>query len=128
MVVMVIWPVNNVNNTLSITVPLTEGTLICQPCTLPGLFHSPPPPPTHTHTHTVTLYDCRNLASGCLECIAAGIGLQFTCGWCGGSCEVMQECSNSFITEGDNCPAPVINSFTPMSGKHACYCNSGTPI
>ncbi|XP_064388277.1 hepatocyte growth factor receptor-like isoform X2 [Halichondria panicea] len=88
MVVMVIWPVNNVNNTLSSTVPLTE----------------------------VTLYDCRNLASGCLECIAAGIGLEFPCGWCGGSCEVMQECSNSFITEGDNCPAPVINSFTPMSG------------
>ncbi|XP_064387556.1 uncharacterized protein LOC135335860 isoform X4 [Halichondria panicea] len=85
-VVMVIWPGNDVNSS---TVPLTE----------------------------VTLYDCRNLASRCSECIAVGIGLEFPCGWCGGSCEVMQECSNtSFITEGNNCPAPVINSFTPMSG------------
>ena len=37
-----------------------------------------------------------------------------------------QECSNSFVIEGNNCPAPVINSFTPMSGNnyahaHLCY-------
>ncbi len=38
----------------------------------------------------------------------------------GGSCEVMQECSTDrFVIEGDNSPAPVINSFTPMSGKNA---------
>ena len=64
----------------------------------------------------VTLYDCRILASGCSECIATRMGSEFACGWCGGSCEVMQECStaDSFVIEGDNCPAPVINSFTPM--------------
>ncbi len=68
--------------------------------------------------HTVlTLYDCREIASGCSECLASRIGSEFTCGWCEDSCEVMQECSNSFITEGGSCPAPVINSFTPMSGK-----------
>ncbi|XP_064398635.1 plexin-B1-like isoform X2 [Halichondria panicea] len=65
---------------------------------------------------SVTLYDCRDLASECSECIAVRMGSEFACGWCGGSCEVMQECSNTFITEGDSCPAPVINSFTPMSG------------
>ena len=70
-------------------------------------------------THTVTLYDCRDLASGCSECIAARMRSEFACGWCGSSCEVMQECSTDiFVTEGNNCPAPVINSFTPMSGKN----------
>ncbi len=46
------------------------------------------------------------------------MGSEFACGWCESSCEVTQECSNSFVTEGDNCPAPVINSFDPMSGKN----------
>ncbi|XP_064383417.1 uncharacterized protein LOC135332039 isoform X3 [Halichondria panicea] len=72
---------------------------------------------TLSNTTAVTLYDCRNLASGCSECIAARIGSEFVCGWCGGSCEVIQECStDSFFIEGDKCPAPVINSFTPMYG------------
>ncbi len=72
-----------------------------------------------TPTHTVTLYDCRDMASGYSECIAVRMGSEFACGWCGGSCEVMQECSNTFVTEGINPPPPVINSFTPMSGKNA---------
>ncbi len=46
------------------------------------------------------------------------MGSKFACGWCEGTCEVMQECSNIFVdTEGENSPAPVIDSFTPMSGK-----------
>ncbi len=73
---------------------------------------------------TVTLYDCYNLASGCSECIAARIGSEFACGWCGGSCVVRQECSNSFVIKGDNCPAPVINSFTPISGKSNMFTTS----
>ncbi|XP_064398654.1 hepatocyte growth factor receptor-like isoform X2 [Halichondria panicea] len=87
-VVMVTWTGNDINHTLSNTMQQLS----------------------------VTLYDCRDLASGYLECIAVRMGSEFACGWCGGSCEVMQECSNTFITEGDNPPAPVINSFTPMSG------------
>ncbi len=38
---------------------------------------------------------------------------------------MMQECSTDrFVIEGDSCPAPIINSFTPMSGKNAAreYC------
>ncbi len=67
----------------------------------------------------MTLYDCRDMASEYSECVAVRMGSEFACGWCGGSCEVMQECSNTFITEGNTPPPPVINSFTPMSGKNA---------
>ncbi len=69
-------------------------------------------------SNTVTLYDCQELASGCSSCIAAGMRSHFACGWCESSCEVRQECSNSFVIKGDNCPAPVINSFNPISGKN----------
>ncbi len=75
-------------------------------------------PPPHTHTHTVTLYGCNDLFSGYSECLASRTGSKFECGWCEGSCEVMQECSNSFDIEGENYPDPVITSFTPMSGKN----------
>ncbi|XP_064398639.1 plexin-A2-like [Halichondria panicea] len=86
-VVMVTWMGNDINHTLS----------------------------NNMQQFSVTLYDCRDLASGYLECIAVRMRSEFACGWCGGFCEVRQECSNAFITDGNN-PAPVINSFTPMSG------------
>ncbi|XP_064398663.1 hepatocyte growth factor receptor-like [Halichondria panicea] len=87
-VVMVTWTGDNINHTLSNTM----------------------------QSLSVTLYDCRDLASGYSECIAVRMGSEFACGWCEGSCEVRQECSNTFITEGINLPAPVINSFTPILG------------
>ncbi len=43
------------------------------------------------------------------------------CGWCGDSCEIAEECSNTFITEGENCPAPVIISISPLSGELIYY-------
>ncbi|XP_064398652.1 plexin-A2-like [Halichondria panicea] len=67
----------------------------------------------------VTLYDCRDLASGCSECLASILGSEFTCGWCviRESCEVLQECTNDvWVTEGRNCPTPFINSISPESG------------
>ncbi|XP_064398989.1 plexin-A4-like [Halichondria panicea] len=87
-VVMVTWTGDNINHTLSNTM----------------------------QSLSVTLYDCRDLASGYTECIAVRMFSEFACGWCGVSCEVRQECSNTFITEGNNPPAPVINSFTPILG------------
>ncbi|XP_064398643.1 plexin-A2-like isoform X2 [Halichondria panicea] len=67
----------------------------------------------------VTLYDCRDLASGCSECLVSILGSEFTCGWCviRESCEVLQECTNDvWVTEGRNCPTPFINSISPESG------------
>ena len=72
------------------------------------------------YTHTVTLYDCRDLGSGCSECLASTLGSEFMCGWCviRESCEVLQECTNdAWVTEGRNCPTPFINSISPESGN-----------
>ena len=45
------------------------------------------------------------------------MGSGFMCGWCAGSCEVTSECSNTLVTVRDDCPAPIIHSFHPTSGK-----------
>ena len=65
---------------------------------------------------TVTLYECRSLAVGCSLCIRTRMESGFMCGWCGGTCEVMEECKNQFITTGSSCPNPTITSFSPKSG------------
>ena len=77
--------------------------------------------PPH-NTHAVILYYCRDLGSGCSECLASRRGSEFMCGWCEDSCNVLQECNGyTFITEGRNCPAPFINSISPDSGNHCSY-------
>ncbi|XP_064398640.1 plexin-A2-like [Halichondria panicea] len=81
-----------------------------------GIIH---PLSSVTQQTDITLFDCRNLGSGCSECLASRLGSKFTCGWCSlsDSCEVLQECTNDvFVTEGRNCPSPFIKSISPESG------------
>ena len=75
---------------------------------------------TLNHFHAVLLYDCRELmATGCSSCIGLNVGTGFKCGWCAASssCEIEAECSNTFVSSGENCPAPVITAFSPSSGR-----------
>ena len=60
------------------------------------------------------------MASDCSSCVQDMTG--YPCGWCKGPesrCSVAEECtgsSSTLLTMGTQCPAPIITSFSPMSG------------
>ena len=65
---------------------------------------------------TGILYNCRELENSCSSCLGLNVA-GFTCGWCSDEqCTVTEECSVTFSTTTDLCPAPTINSIHPSRG------------
>ena len=60
------------------------------------------------------------LADSCSTCLAATMSPGLECGgWCKPTTEcqfVGESCNSAHVLQGDNCPDPVITSFTPTSG------------
>ena len=64
----------------------------------------------------MVLYNCPTLANGCSSCLAQNINTGFDCSWCDSMCSERSVCTNNIVTMSGNCPNPLINNFTPISG------------
>ena len=65
------------------------------------------------------LYNCE-VANCCSSCLSYKISNGFECGWCDGSagrgCAFIEECEVAPVTNGADCPSPIITDFNPKSG------------
>ena len=57
-----------------------------------------------------------DLGTSCSLCLAANTGTGFDCGWCTNenTCDIQDLCSSA--TSSEQCPVPIITSFSPSSG------------